>query len=209
MEAMMQALPDGAEPRRRTPIIALTAHALNEVRDRCLEAGMDDFLAKPFEDRQMATTLMRWLVPRGVVPPRIAETAAGAQPPGADEALLDTVIDVAVIDGLRALDRKPGSSRLARAVSRFVEIAPPLVSTIRQNCADDDAENLWKAAHSLKSSAGALGAKQLSRRCAEIESVARNSGVEGTRTLVSSLEGDLARAINGLQSTLGEAHVAG
>ncbi len=206
MEAMMQALPDGAGRRRRTPIIALTAHALNEVRDRCLEAGMDDFLAKPFEERQMAATLMRWLVPRGTVAFRIAEAATGA--PGRDERLTDTVIDGAAIGGLRALDRDAKSSRLARAVSRFVEIAPPLVSAIRRNCADDDAEALWKAAHSLKSSAGALGAKQLSRRCAEIESVARDSGVEGTRALVAALDADLTRAINGLQSTLGEAHAA-
>jgi CheY-like chemotaxis protein len=206
MEAMMQALPDGADSRARTPIIALTAHALSEVRDRCLEAGMDDFLAKPFEERQMAATLMRWLTPRGVIPARIAEAATGA--PGPDERLIDNVIDAAVIDGLRALDRKPGSSRLARAVSRFVEIAPPLVSAIRKSCDGDDADALWKAAHSLKSSAGALGAKQLSRRCAEIETVARNAGVEGTRALVSALDADLTRAINGLQSTLGEAHAA-
>jgi PAS domain S-box-containing protein len=206
MEAMMQGLPEGADPRRRAPIIALTAHALSEVRDRCLEAGMDDFLAKPFEERQMAATLMRWLVPRGVIPARMAEAATGAA--GPDERLTDTVIDAAVIDGLRALDRDPKSSRLARAVSRFVEIAPPLVSTIRRNCDEDDAESLWKAAHSLKSSAGALGAKQLSRRCAEIETLARNSGAEGTRALVAALETDLTRAINGLQSTLGEAHAA-
>jgi CheY-like chemotaxis protein len=210
MEAMMQSLPDGTESCPRTPVIALTAHALSEVRDRCLEAGMDDFLAKPFQERQMAATLMRWLVPRGVVPARVAEVANGA--PGGDERLIDTVIDAAVIDGLRALDRNAAASgkpsRLARAVSRFVEVAPPLVSTIRRNCEADDADGLWKAAHSLKSSAGALGAKQLSRRCAEIESVARDAGVEGTRALVASLEHDLTRAINGLQSTLGEAHAA-
>jgi PAS domain S-box-containing protein len=210
MEAMMQSLPDGGEPGRRAPIVALTAHALSEVRDRCLEAGMDDFLAKPFEERQMAATLMRWLVPRGMVPPRVAEVATGA--PGPDERLIDTVIDPTVINGLRALDRNGSAngraSRLARAVSRFVEIAPPLVSTIRRNCEDDDPEALWKAAHSLKSSAGALGAKELSRHCAEIETVARNTGVEGTRALVASLEHDLTRAINGLQSTLGEAHAA-
>ena len=46
---------------RRTPIIALTAHALNEVRDTCLAAGMDDFLVKPFDNRQLANTLLHWL----------------------------------------------------------------------------------------------------------------------------------------------------
>ena len=48
----------------RTPIVALTAHALAEVRERCLEAGMDDFLVKPFDERQMTAMLGRWLTPR-------------------------------------------------------------------------------------------------------------------------------------------------
>jgi PAS domain S-box-containing protein len=206
MEAMMQSLPDQETPRGRTPIIALTAHALAEVRDRCLESGMDDFLAKPFEDRQMATALSRWLTPRGPMPTETLE--APAPPAPAPTPSLKDVIDAAVIDGLRALDRNAGSSRLARAVSRFVEIAPPLVATIRQTCADDDADSLWRAAHSLKSSAGALGARQLFERCAEIEALARSSGAAPVRALVSALDTDLTLAIDGLQSTLGTAHVA-
>ena len=122
-------LPDQETPRGRTPIVALTAHALGEVRDRCLEGGMDDFLAKPFEDRQMAATLLRWLTPRGAMPTAILE-APPPEPPAPAAPSLRDVIDSAVIDGLRALDRNAGSSRLARAVSRFVEIAPPLVATI-------------------------------------------------------------------------------
>ncbi|HEX3884439.1 MAG TPA: PAS domain S-box protein [Stellaceae bacterium] len=206
MEAMMQSLPDQETPRGRTPIVALTAHALAEVRDRCLEGGMDDFLAKPFEDRQMAATLLRWLTPRGAMPTETLEAPVPEAP--APTPSLKDVIDAAVIDGLRALDRNAGSSRLARAVSRFVEIAPPLVATIRQTCADDDADSLWRAAHSLKSSAGALGAKQLSDRCAEIEALARSSGAAPVRALVSALDVDLTLAIDGLQSTLGVAHVA-
>jgi len=45
---------------RRTPIVAMTAHAMEEHRERCLEAGMDDRLAKPFRPEDLAATLARW-----------------------------------------------------------------------------------------------------------------------------------------------------
>jgi CheY-like chemotaxis protein len=54
---------------RRIPIVALTAHALAEVRENCLAIGMDDFLVKPFDEDQMADTLSRWLpLPRDPSP---------------------------------------------------------------------------------------------------------------------------------------------
>jgi two-component system sensor histidine kinase/response regulator len=201
VEAMAQALPDGT-PNRRTPIIALTAHALNEVRQKCLAVGMDDFLVKPFDDRQLAETLLRWLVPVGYA------KNSNPEPPAPGKSVPDVVIDMAVIAGLRTLGRKGGPSRLERAVSRFAETAPPIAMTIREHCEKRDADSLWRAAHSLKSSAGALGARQLSQRCASIESYARNSNLEETKPLVEALDHDLTAAIHDLQALIGEMHVS-
>ena len=60
----------------------------------------------------------------------------------------------------------------------------------------------------MKSSAGALGAKQLSKLCAEIESRGRNTGVEAARPLVETLDHDVAAAISSLQEIAGEMHAA-
>ena len=120
----------------------------------------------------------------------------------------DAIIDAQVIDGLRVLDRKGGPSRLGRAICRFTEIAPPIAATIRKTCETSDAEALWQAAHSLKSSAGALGAKQLSQLCRDIEMRARASGAEAARPLVEKLDDNLAAAIRGLQALIGEMHAA-
>ena len=188
IEAMASGLP--GEASARTPIIAVTAHALGEVRDRCLRAGMDDFLVKPFDERQVAETLRRWLLP--------VDIDAEQRLP-----LPNAIIDAAVIESLRALDAKRGSSRLERAVSQFTSIAPPLAATIHEKFSQGDTEALWRAAHSLKSSAGALGARQLSQRCADIESAARNEGIEQVRPLVGPLDGELEVAIKSLQELIG------
>jgi two-component system sensor histidine kinase/response regulator len=207
IEAMAAALPDPSQSRQRTPIIALTAHALNEVRERCFAAGMDDFLVKPFDERQMAETLLHWLTPHGTMEPASAEPDIVPPSAIAEKFAQSDVIDAAVIAGLRTLDRKAGPSRFARVVSRFAEIAPPLAAAIRENCERNDVEALWRAAHSLKSSAGALGAKRVSQRCAEIESRARDSGIEDAKPLVAALDNDLMAAIHGLQALIGEMHV--
>ena len=208
IEAMMRNLPD-SEPRPPIPIIASTAHAINEVREKCMAAGMDDFLIKPFDERQVAETLLRWLKPRAVsagdqsAPEPIARLVPSE--PSAPTAE-DEIIDTAVISGLQALTRPGRPSPLARALPRFLETAPNAVAAIREHYEAGDAEALWRAAHSLKSSAGALGAKQLSRHCAEIETRTRESGVDAARSLVGSLENDLTAAISGLKAVAEPLH---
>jgi two-component system sensor histidine kinase/response regulator len=207
VEAMAQALPEGSATRRRTPIIALTAHALNEVRQKCLAAGMDDFLVKPFDDRQLAETLLRWLAPQAATVSANPTLDAPSLPVAEETLINDGAIDMTVIRGLRALDRKGGPSRLERAVARFAQSAPTLAATIQETCARGDTEALWRAAHSLRSSAGALGAVRLSHRCAEIESRARNSDLGAARPLVETLDTDLMAAVRDLEALIGEMHV--
>ncbi|HWD58363.1 MAG TPA: MHYT domain-containing protein [Stellaceae bacterium] len=202
LEATAQGLPEGA--KKHIPIIASTAHALAEVREKCYAAGMDDFLTKPFDERQMAETLLRWLTPAGgeletgADDEEDAEQANEATVPAKDE-----VIDGTVIEGLRAMARPGRPSPLGRALARFLESTPPIVATIHDTCDKGDAGALWRAAHSLKSSAGALGAKQLSQRCAEIEARARDSGIDAARPLVDFIDDDLAAAIDGLKARAG------
>jgi len=201
LEAMAQSLPEGGS--KRIPIIALTAHAIGDMREKCLAAGMDDFLVKPFDERQMASTLSRWLKPRDVEPEHdpseedddVALASNEATVPAQDE-----VIDLSVIETLRGMARPGKPSPFARALSSFLKSTPSRVAAIRDSCANEDAEALWRAAHSLRSSAGALGAKQLSLRCGEIEMRAREKGIEAARPLVDFLDDDLAAAIKNLQA---------
>jgi HPt (histidine-containing phosphotransfer) domain-containing protein len=152
--------------------------------------------------------LRRWMIAK--TPLSGGDPNAEAPPPPGieDDAEATLVIDMKVINQLRALDRKGRPSRLDRAVSRFMEIAPPLVAGMRENFESGDADLLWRAAHSLKSSAGALGATRLSRRCAEIEAFARQADIARTQPLVEALGDDLSAAISGLRALIGELHVS-
>jgi len=193
---------------RRIPIVALTAHALAEIREKCLLSGMDDFLVKPFDELQISEILRRWIpsreqAPRGkdclrIIPQKSAETA------GDDTVAL---IDFAAVNRIRAIPGKSGTSLFEQVVSQFAETAPSLAAAIRSQCDAGDAEALWRAAHSLKSSAAALGAGRLSRRCAEIETLARESGAMPARELLDALEADVIAAQRRLSELIGADHV--
>ena len=81
----------------RIPIIALTANAMEGDRERCLRAGMDDFLSKPFSQRQLLSHLSRWLRPE-----RIAQRAVDCRP-GRRRAAVTPVIDMGVLRNIAAL----------------------------------------------------------------------------------------------------------
>jgi HPt (histidine-containing phosphotransfer) domain-containing protein len=92
-------------------------------------------------------------------------------------------------------------------VACFVDVAPSLAHTIRASFENGDAEELWRAAHSLKSSCGALGATQLAKQCAQIEWLARQSNLAAVRPLMEDFNRGVTAAIERLQAVAGDVHV--
>ena len=126
------------ETDRRLPIIAMTAAAVEGERDRCLEAGMDDYLTKPVYAAQLAEKLERWLAPT---------------PAYADR------LDVARLEELRELDDPDGeASYVDRAIGNFLDRAESHVATMEEAAASGDAEQLRAVVHRLAGSALNLGA---------------------------------------------------
>ncbi|GAB6042622.1 response regulator [Endothiovibrio diazotrophicus] len=172
----------------RVPIIAMTAHALKGDRDRCLAAGMDDYLVKPVRWEAFAETLARWL-PAGEGP------AAGRLAAGAEEEAREAAegLDRAVLDELRSnLAAVPNG--FEQVVEEFRRSAPELLEAAAAAIRAEDPKALLIAAHSLKSSAATLGAMPLSAAAKALEALARDGRLEGAAALHDEAQKRLAEA---------------
>ena len=181
---------------RRIPIVALTANALEGDRERCLAAQMDDYLAKPFTLKQLATTMARWVpaeaatvaTPRaGTDTPAAAQPAPPPQPKASDR---PPAIDLAALNRIKGLQRPGAPSVLGRVIDLYFTAATGLLEQIRDAATRRDPAALEQAAHSLKSSSANLGATQLVELCRTLEQLGRDRAVDRVVPLVEELRGE-------------------
>lgn len=157
---------------RQTPIIAATAHAFQEDRDKCIAAGMNDFLSKPYTGKDIEPILHRWLGDDAREDAKMQTSLASEA--GASEATPQDTLDSATIEQLRSLDA-PGEDRILRKVAQvFVDTTPPQLQRLRNDTADADYAAISLIAHSLKTSAANVAALPLSARFKALEQAARD-----------------------------------
>ena len=155
----------------RTSIVALTAHAMKGSKEQCLDAGMDDYVFKPFTLSQLKTALDRWLVkkPDSVssitdVDRTDCEVAGGKR----NEEIIDRTV---LKDIMMLCDRNGDRQLLEEVLNSFVDYSDDL---FKQIDLDSDREQIRKMAHSLKSSSANIGAMRLCELCKKIETACQS-----------------------------------
>jgi len=152
--------------RARTPIVALTANAMDGDRDRCLAVGMDDYVAKPFKRDDLAQVFSRWLRDGITIPSDVSGFPAVDTTELAicADAGTSRAIDPAALRRIRQMAGPKGADLLVEIIGRYLDKAPDLLIDLADATENADYERVRHAAHSMKSSSANLGASQLSER---------------------------------------------
>ncbi|MDE2586591.1 MAG: response regulator, partial [Betaproteobacteria bacterium] len=171
------------QEQHRTPsaIIALTANSFAEDRQRCLAAGMNGFLPKPFNESDLVKLLQDWLgAPEegGASAPGVVATPATLANPASEASPSTTpLLDERVLDGIAERQAQPRAEFLGRFIATFLASATVEVDTLMHGTPDSAAA----AAHSLKSAAANVGAGQLADLARVLEAAAREGALGSDR----------------------------
>jgi signal transduction histidine kinase/CheY-like chemotaxis protein/HPt (histidine-containing phosphotransfer) domain-containing protein len=187
--------------QNRTCIIALTANALLGDREKCLAAGMDDYLPKPFTAHQIHTVMSRWLRVNGLpVGYDSGSTGSGSEisidsriPEKERNYPVDvnlSVIDQSYIKELASVKKAGKPALLERTIDKYLESFPSRSENLGRAISANDIDTVLSIAHTMKSNSAMLGATALAELFARIEQLALGETTDGAAELFAEIEND-------------------
>jgi len=155
---------------QRVPIIAMTAHAMEGDREKCLNAGMNDYIPKPVSAHTLADVLAKWLPAR----PNPSETRP--EQPAAEASMQK---DAVIFDRQAFMERMMGDEELVRAaISVFLEDMPRQIDALEKYLVAGDATDAGRQAHTIKGAAANLGGEALKAVAARIEQLIKSREIK-------------------------------
>jgi two-component system, sensor histidine kinase and response regulator len=203
----------GNPARKATPIVAMTASALVQDKEACFASGMNDFVMKPIDPRELWSALLKWIRPREAPIREEAKPAAAraASDPraAAPRAIGNLPEDLSTIDVRVGMSRVVGKTELyISLLRRFVEGQAGAAAELRRALESGDGAVAERIAHTIKSLAGSIGALALQTSAADLERSLRALheavGKDGTTDVANERAEALKRRVEASIEPFGE-----
>jgi CheY-like chemotaxis protein/HPt (histidine-containing phosphotransfer) domain-containing protein len=199
-----------------TPVIAVTANALEGDEQRFLSQGFKDYLSKPFRQSQLLALLSRYVRPAssqeqeaaqakkdlGMKPKPILMPGVAAPAEVAPGLTVNDVLDAMALARLRDLDPGGHNKVFERVVHAFEVSSERLLPQLEESFTTNNAAGVHHVAHTLKSSSASIGALKLSKLCADMEAMAREGVLEGMAPKASQMKHETELALKALKVVL-------